>query len=294
MQPNKFCCCSVTQLCRTLCNPCSTPGYPVLHYLPESAQIHVPWVDDAMQTSHPLLPLSPPALNLSQHQTLFQRVSSLHQMAKILALQHQSFQWISWKGWFPLGLTGLISLQFKELSRVFSSTIGKYHSLVLSLLYDLTLTSILDCWKNHSFDYRSLVARWLMSLLFDMLSRFVTAFLPRSKCFLNVVAEVTVCSDFGAQENKICHSFHFFPFYLWWSDGTDAMVLMFLNVEFQDSFFIFPLFLSSRASSVPLHFWPLLWYHLHIWGCWYFSQWSWLLLVIHSAQHFTWCTMHIS
>ena len=98
------------------------------------------------------------------------------------------------------------------------------------------------------------------------------------------MAEVTVCSDFGAQENKICHSFHFFPFYLWWSDGTDAMVLMFLNVEFQDSFFIFPLFLSSRASSVPLHFWPLLWYHLHIWGCWYFSQWSWLLLVIHSAH----------
>ena len=111
MQPNKFCCCSVTQLCRTLCNPCSTPGYPVLHYLPESAQIHVPWVDDAMQTSHPLLPLSPPALNLSQHQTLFQRVSSLHQMAKILALQHQSFQWISGLISFRIDWFDLLAVQ---------------------------------------------------------------------------------------------------------------------------------------------------------------------------------------
>ena len=78
--------------------------------------------------------------------------------------------------------------------------------------------------------------------------------------------------------------FPLFPNYLPWSDGTRYHDLSFLNVEFQDSFFIFPLFLSSRASSVPLHFWPLLWYHLHIWGCWYFSQWSWLLLVIHSAH----------
>ena len=56
----------------------------------------------------------------------------------------------------------------------------------------------------------------VMSLLFNMLSRFVVAFLPRSKC-LNFMAAVTVRSDFGAQENKICHCFHFFPFYLPWS-----------------------------------------------------------------------------
>ena len=108
------------------------------------------------------------------------------------------------------------------------------------------------------------------------------------------MAAVTVRSDFGAQENKICHSFHFSPFYLWWSDGTDAMVLVFLNVEFQDSFCGFPLSLSSRGSLVPLHFLPLLWYHLHIWGYWYFSWQSWFQLVLHPAQHFTWCTLHIS
>ena len=86
------------QLYPTLCNPMdsTTPGLLVLHYLPEFAQIHVHWVNDAIQPSHPLLPPSPPALNLSQHHGLFQWVGSLHQVAKVLELQlqHQSFQWI--------------------------------------------------------------------------------------------------------------------------------------------------------------------------------------------------------
>ena len=74
----------------------NTPGFPVLHYLPEFAQTHVHWVDDAIQPSHSLLPPSPPALNLSQHQSLFRWVSFSHQVAKVLELQlqHQSFQWI--------------------------------------------------------------------------------------------------------------------------------------------------------------------------------------------------------
>ena len=65
--------------------PCSSP---------ELAQTHVHWIDDAIQPSHPLLPPSPPVFNLSQHQSLFQWVNSLHQMAKVLGLQLQSFQWI--------------------------------------------------------------------------------------------------------------------------------------------------------------------------------------------------------
>ena len=73
---------------------CSTPGFPIHHQLPELAQTHVHQVSDAIQPSHPLLSPSPPALNLSQHQGLFQRVSSSHQVAKVLEfqLQHQSFQ----------------------------------------------------------------------------------------------------------------------------------------------------------------------------------------------------------
>ena len=94
-------CCwySVATLRLTLCNPmdCSTPGFPVLHYLVEFAQSHVHRVGDAIQPSHPLSSPFPPAFNLSQHQGFFfQWVSSSHQVAKVLELQfkHQSFQWI--------------------------------------------------------------------------------------------------------------------------------------------------------------------------------------------------------
>ena len=64
-----YCCCSVAELCPTICNPmdCSTPGSPVLHYLPEFVETHVHWVGDVIQSSHPLPPLSPPAPSLSQH-----------------------------------------------------------------------------------------------------------------------------------------------------------------------------------------------------------------------------------
>ena len=88
---------SVAQSCPTLCDPmdCSTPGFPVHHQLLELAQTHIHWVGDAIQPSHPLSSPSPPAFNLSQHQSLFKWVSSSHQVAKVLEfqLQHQSFQW---------------------------------------------------------------------------------------------------------------------------------------------------------------------------------------------------------
>ena len=80
----------------SLCSPmdCSMPGLPVHHQLLEIAQTHVHRVGDAIQPSHPLSSPSP-VLNLSQHQGLFQWVSSLHQVTKVLEfqLQHQSFQW---------------------------------------------------------------------------------------------------------------------------------------------------------------------------------------------------------
>ena len=80
---------SVAQSCLTLCDPMnrSTPGLPVYHQLPESIQTHVHWVGDAIQPSHSLSSLSPPVLNLSQHHSLFQWVSSSHQVAKVLEFQ---------------------------------------------------------------------------------------------------------------------------------------------------------------------------------------------------------------
>ena len=83
---------------------CSTPGFLVLHHLQELAQANVHWVSDAIQPYHPLSPPFP-AFNLSQHQGLFQWVGSLHLVAKVLELQHQSFQWglISFRvDWFDL------------------------------------------------------------------------------------------------------------------------------------------------------------------------------------------------
>ena len=86
---------SRSESCPILCHPmdCSTSGFTVLHHLPELAQTHIHWISDAIQPSHPLISSSLPAFNLFQHQGLFQWVSSLHQVVKVLELQlhHQSF-----------------------------------------------------------------------------------------------------------------------------------------------------------------------------------------------------------
>ena len=163
----------------------STPGLPVYHQLSESTQTHVHGVSDAIQPSHPLSSLSPPALNLSQHQGLFKWVSSSHQVAKVqeFQLQHQSFQWIFRTDFLSDGLVGSPcsprdsqesspTLQFKRIN-----------SSALSFLYGPTLTSIQDYWKNHSLTRWTFVGK-VMSLLFNMLSRLVIAFLPRSKRLL--------------------------------------------------------------------------------------------------------------
>ena len=94
--PKLFCCCFCWAFNSLWPHDCSMPGFPVLHYFLEFAQIHDHRVSDVIQPSYLLLSPYPPALNLSQHQGVFQGVTSLHQMAKVLELQlqHQSFQWI--------------------------------------------------------------------------------------------------------------------------------------------------------------------------------------------------------
>ena len=102
------------------------------------------------------------------------------------------------------------------------------------------------------------LTRWtfvskVMSLLFNMLSRLVITFLPRRKR-LNFMAAVTIYSDFGAQESKVCHCFHCFPIYLPWRDGTGCHDLCFWMLSFKPSlsFFIFikRLFSSSSLSAI--------------------------------------------
>ena len=126
---------SSIQFCRSVVSDSLQPhglqhaGLPVHLQLPEFTQIHVHWVGDAIQSSHPLSSPSPPTFNLSQHQGLFKWVSSSPQVAKVLEfqLQHQSFQWVNIQDWFPLWWTGWISLQSKGFSRVFSNTTVQKH-----------------------------------------------------------------------------------------------------------------------------------------------------------------------
>ena len=140
-----FCFCSVAESCLTLWDlmGCNMPGFPVLHYLLEFSQTHVHQVGDAIQPSHPLLSPFPPAFHLSQHQGLFQWVSSSHQVAKVSA--SASVLPMNIQDWLHLGLTGLISLLSKELSRVFSSTtVQKHQFFSTQPSYILTLPSIHD------------------------------------------------------------------------------------------------------------------------------------------------------
>ena len=120
---------SVTQLCPTLCNilDCSMPGFPVHHQLPELAQTHVHWVSDAIQQFQSLSSPSPSALNLSQHQGLSSE-SVLHiRWPSIWISASASVLPVNIQDWFPLWLTGLISLLSKGFSRVFSNTIVQKH-----------------------------------------------------------------------------------------------------------------------------------------------------------------------
>ena len=108
------------------------------------------------------------------------------------------------------------------------------------------------------------------------------------------MASVTIRSDFGTQENKVCHHFHSFPVYLSWSAGAKCHELPFFECWVLSQLVHSSLSLSSRASLVPLQFLPWGWCHLLLWGYWYCSQQSWFQLVLHPAQHFAQCVLHIS
>ena len=129
----------------TLCNPmdCSSPGFPVHHQLPELAQTYFHWVGDAIQPSHPLSSSCPPAFNLSQHQGLFQWVSSAHQVPKYWSFSFSSSPPNEYLGLISFRIDWLNLLAVQEA--LFSNTQFKsINSSMLSFLYSPTLTSIYD------------------------------------------------------------------------------------------------------------------------------------------------------
>ena len=185
-------------------------------------------------------------------------------MSQFFASGGQSIRASSWalvppmniQDWFPLGLTGWISLQSKGLSRVFSNTTAQKHQFFsIQFLYGPTLTSIYDYWKNNNFDYMDFVSK-VMSLIFNMLSRLVINFLPRNKCLLiSWLQSSSAVILEPPPQNKVCHCFHCFHIYLPQSDGTDAMILVLWILSFMptfslSSFTFFQRLFSSSLSAI--------------------------------------------
>ena len=221
---------SFAQSCPTLCDPMnrSTPGPPVHHQLPELTQTHVHRVGDAIQPSHPPLSPSPPAHNPSQHQSLFQWVNSLRQVAKVLEiqLQHHSFQR---NPRADLPKNGLVGSPCSPKDSLLQHHSSKASILWRSAFFTVQLSHpYMTTGKTIALTRPTLVSK-VMSLLLNILSRLVITFLPRSN--LNFMAAITICRHFGAPKNKVWHCFHCFPIYFPWSDGTRCHDLRFLNVE---------------------------------------------------------------
>ena len=105
-----------------------------------------------------------------------------------------------------------------------------------------------------------------------------------------MAAVVTAHSDFGAQENKICHCFPLLFTWKWWHWMPWSKVFECLVLS---QAFHFPSFTLIKRIFNSSSFLQLEWYYLFIWGYWYFSQQSWLQLVIHAVWYCTWCTLHI-
>ena len=159
---------------------CSTPVFPVLHYLPEFAQTYVHWVDDAIQSAHPLSPTSPPAFNLSS----------------IKVFSNESVLCIRWPKYWSFifricpsnEYSGLISYKINWIVLLIvqgdhqTPQFKSINSSVLSFLYSPTLTSIHDYWKNHTLTRQTYVGK-VTSLIFNRLSRLVIAFFQGASIF---------------------------------------------------------------------------------------------------------------
>ena len=209
----------------------STPGLPVHHQLPEFTQTHVH--RSVMPFSH--LILCPPLLLLPPNPP------------SIRVFSNESSLCIRWPKYWSFSFSispsneysGLISFRMDwfdllEVQGTLKSLL-QHHSSKASILQRSALFIVQLSHPYMTTGKTIALTGWtfvdkVMSLLFNMLSRLVITFLPRSKC-LNFMAAITICSDFGAQKNKVSHCFHCFPIYLPSSDETGCHDLSFLNVE---------------------------------------------------------------
>ena len=244
------CCCSVTKLCLILFGPmdCSMPTFPVLHYLLEFAQSYVHQVDDAIQPSHPLSLPSPPALNLSQHQGIFQWVSSLHQVAKYWSF---SFSFSFSVSINPSSeYSGLISFRTdwfdlaKGLSRLFSSISLKASVFQHSAFFMVHFSHpYMITGKTIALTTQIFVGK-VMSLLFNTVW-VCHGFSSKEQESFDFMAAVTG----GSQENKISHCFHFSPSICHEVMGWDVLILVFQMLSFKPALSLSSFALLKRLFS---------------------------------------------
>ena len=200
-------CMLVVQSCLTLCNPmnCSTPGFPVHHQLLELTQTHVHRVSDAIQPfilCHPLLLL----LSIFPSIRVFSNES-------VLCIRWPKY----WRFSFSISpsseYSGLISFRMDWLGLLAIQgtlkSLLQHHNSKASILQHSAFLMIQLSHPYMTTGKTIALTRWtfvdkVMSLLFNMLSRLVITFLPRSKpASFNFMAAITICSDFGAQKSKI-------------------------------------------------------------------------------------------
>ena len=225
---------SVAQLCPTLCDTmnCSMPGLPVHYQLLESTQTRVRWVSDAIQPSHPVIPFSSCSQSFPASGS-FSNVSALH----IRWPKYWSFNFnISPSNEHP----GLISfrmdwLDLLEVQGTLKSLL-QHHSSKASILKRSAFFIVQLSHPYMTTGKSIALTRWtfvgkVMSMLFNMLSRLVITFLPRSKRLLISWLQSPSAVILEPKKNKVRHCFHCFSIYLPWSDGTGCHDLSFLNVE---------------------------------------------------------------
>ena len=232
---------------------CSMPGLPVHHQLLEFTQTHVHWVGDAIQPSYPLLSPSSPTFNLSQHQGLFKWLSSLQEVAKVLEfqLQHQSFKEYSGLISFRRDWLDLLAVQGTPNSLQHNS---KASILRRSAFFIVQLSHpYMTTGKTIALTRQMFVGK-VMSLFFNILSRLLITFLPRSKHLLISWLWSPSAVIWKPKEIQSLTLFTVSPSIGHEVMGQDAMILVFWMLSFKTTFYS-PLSLLSRGSLV-LHFLP--------------------------------------
>ena len=270
---------------------CSTPSLPVHHQLPESTQTHIHSVGDAIQPSHPLSSPSPPAPNPSQHQGLFQESTLCMRWPKYWSF---SFS-ISPSNEHP----GLISFRMNWLDLLAVQgtlkSLLQHHSSKASILWRSAFFTVQLSHPYMTTGKTIALIRWIFVgkvtfLLFNMLSRLVITF-PRSKhLFISWLQPSAVILE--SKKIKSATVSTVSPFICHGMMGPDAMILVFWMLSFKPPFslysFIKRLFSSSLLSAMRV----VSSAYLRLSIC--LSQQSWSQLGHHPAQHFSWCTLHIS